>query len=89
MPTIETDLKDILTKFDQRFDRLEQKLDKIDNDLTELNINVATVKVEIVGIKEDVKDLKTTQRSQLWALIVTIIGALTAGVIRFGFFTNP
>lgn len=33
---IETDLKDVLNKLGQRFDRLEQKLDKIESNLTDL-----------------------------------------------------
>lgn len=36
---IETDLKDVLNKLDQRFDRLEQKLDKIESDLTDLKVD--------------------------------------------------
>jgi hypothetical protein len=33
----------------------------------------------------DVTDLKGSQRSQIWVLIVTVVGA----IIKFGFFPNP
>ena len=93
---IETDLKEFLGKLDQRFDRLEQRLDRIDTDLTSLKVSQAeikgelsTVKNEIAFIREDVKELKGSQRSQIWALIITVIGATITAVVKFGFFPNP
>lgn len=83
---IETDLKDILSKFDQRFDRLEQRLDRIETDLTTIKIDVATIKVEMGTIKEDVRDLKGRTSAQIWALIGIIFTAVVSAVIRFGFF---
>lgn len=83
--TIETDLKDVLNKLDQRFDRLEQKLDRIETDLTTLKVDMATVKVDLATVKEDVKDVRRNQRSQIWVLIVAIVGE----IIKFGFFPNP
>ncbi|MGL5032556.1 MAG: hypothetical protein ACRC6M_01995 [Microcystaceae cyanobacterium] len=40
-------------------------------------------------MREDVKDLKNSYRNQIWALILTVIGATAAAVIKFGFFPNP
>jgi hypothetical protein len=53
MATIETKLKDILAKFEQRFDRLDQRLDRIEADLTEIRVDTATIKVEAATVKED------------------------------------
>jgi cob(I)alamin adenosyltransferase len=50
---METDLKDILAKFEQQFDRLDQRLDRIEADLTEIKVDVATVKAKITIVKED------------------------------------
>ena len=61
---IETDLKDVLNKLDQRFDRLDQKLDKIESDLTDLKVDMATVKADLTTVKEEVKDLRGGQGSQ-------------------------
>lgn len=83
MPTmLETDLKEVLEKIDRR-------LNAIESDLTTIKVDLATVKVEAGTIKEDVKELKGSQRAQIWALIITLIGATTVAVIKFGFFPNP
>ena len=93
---IETDLKDILDRIDKRLDRIEQKfetridrmeqkfetrLDGIDQKLEIL----PRIEAEIAQLKVDVTDLKGSQRSQIWVLIVTVVGA----IIKFGFFPNP
>ena len=49
----------------------------------------STLKNELAFIREDVKDLKNSQRAQIWALIVTVIGAPITAVVKFGFFPNP
>ena len=50
---------------------------------------ISTVKNKLTFIREDVKDLKGSQRSQMWALIITVIEAMIAAVVKFGFFPNP
>jgi chromosome segregation ATPase len=87
--TIETDLKEILGEFKQEFSKLNQRLDRIEGDLTSLKVDMATVKTELNFIREDVKDLKSSQRAQIWALIITVIGATITAVVKFGFFPNP
>ena len=87
--TIETDLKEILGEFKQEFSKLNQRLDRIEGDLTSLKVDMATVKTELNFIREDVKELKGSQRSQIWALIITVIGATITAVVKFGFFPNP
>jgi chromosome segregation ATPase len=71
---VETDLKDVLAKMDNRLDRIEQKLEALPR-----------IEAEIAQLKADVTDLKGSQRSQIWVLIVTVVGA----IIKFGFFPNP
>jgi hypothetical protein len=87
--TIETDLKEVLGEFKQEFSKLNQRLDRIEGDLTSLKVDMATVKTELNFIREDVKELKGSQRSQIWALIITVIGATITAVVKFGFFPNP
>ena len=86
---IETDLKEVL-------DRIDRRLGAIESDMTTLKVSQAriegelsTVKNELAFVREDVKDLKNSQRSQIWALIITVIGATIAAVVKFGFFPNP
>ena len=74
---IETDLKDILAKLDNRLERIETKLEVLPK-----------IETEVSQIKEDVKDLKERATAQIWALIVTVIGATVAAMIKFGFLTK-
>ena len=74
---IETDLKDILAKLDNRLERIETKLEVLPK-----------IETEVSQLKEDVKDLKETATAQIWALIVTVIGATVAAIIKFGFLTK-
>jgi len=74
---IETDLKDILAKLDNRLERIETKLEVLPK-----------IEAEVSQLKEDVKDLKERATAQIWALIVTVIGATVAAIIKFGFLTK-
>lgn len=46
------------------------------------------IEAEVSQLKEDVKDLKGRATAQIWALIVTVIGATIAAIIKFGFLTK-
>ncbi|GBF53747.1 cell division trigger factor [Microcystis sp. 0824] len=46
------------------------------------------IETEVSQLKEDVKDLKGRATAQIWALIVTVIGATVAAIIKFGFLTK-
>jgi predicted nuclease with TOPRIM domain len=76
--TIETDLKEVLGE-------IKSQLNEIQRDVTTLKVDMATVKADLNTVKDDIKDLKGSQRSQIWVLIVAIVGA----IIKFGFFPNP
>jgi len=83
--TIETDLKDVLERIDKRLGSLE-------SDMTTLKVDMATVKTELTLTREDVKDIKGRATVQIWTLIgliATIITAIVATVVKFGFFPNP
>jgi hypothetical protein len=49
---------------------------------------MATVKADLTTVKEEVKDLRGSQRAQIWALIGIIFTAVVSVVIKFGFFSN-
>ncbi len=80
--TIETDLKEVLGE-------IKSQLNEIQRDVTTLKVDMATVKADLNTVKEDVKELKGSKRSQIWALIITVIGATITAVVKFGFFPNP
>jgi len=77
MATIETDLNKILEKIDNRLDKIEQKLEVLPR-----------MEVELSQLKDDVKDIKNRANAQIWTLIVAVVSALMAAIIRFGFFPN-
>ena len=79
---IQKDLTDF--KADMAKELTDFKTD-ISKDMTVLKVDMATVKTELTTIREDLKDLKGSQRSQIWVLIVAVVGA----IIKFGFFPNP
>lgn len=94
--TTETDLKEVLKEIKQEFAHLNRRLDKIDEDIVGLKISQAeikgdlkTIKTEQSFIRDDVKELRSTYRNQIWALIITVMGAIIAAVVKFGFLSNP
>jgi predicted nucleic acid-binding Zn-ribbon protein len=44
---IETDLKEILNKLDQRIERIDQRLEGIQKDVTDIKLNVVKIEGEI------------------------------------------
>lgn len=89
MTTIETDLKEIFAKFDQRFDRLEQRLDRMEGGLNDIKVSQAKMEEKLDSVDSRVKNLEDSQNKQIWTLILAITGAITAAVLKFGFFPNP
>jgi hypothetical protein len=59
---VESDLKEILNKFDQKLDKLDGKLDKLTEDVTDINLRLTKVETkldsDISTIKEDIKEIK-------------------------------
>jgi chaperonin cofactor prefoldin len=96
---IETDLKDILDRIDKRLDRIDDRFDRIDDrfdriddrfDRIEQKLEaLPRLEARLDGLDKRVENLEGSQRSQIWALIITVIGATIAAVIKFGFFPNP
>ena len=94
--TIETDLKEVLGDIQKELREIRGDLNdlkvsqaQIKGELAafqaEIKGDLTALKVEVSLIKEDVKDLKGSQRSQIWVLIVAVVGA----IVKFGFFPNP
>jgi chromosome segregation ATPase len=87
--TVEVKLEDVLAKIDNRLERIESELTDIKVSQAEIRGDIANLKTELTLTRDDVKDLKNSQRTQIWALILTVIGATITAVIKFGFFPNP
>ena len=94
--TVDTDLKEVLKEIKQEFAHLNHRLDKIDEDIVGLKISQAVIKGDLKALKteqsfirDDVNELRSTYRNQIWALIITVMGAIIAAVVKFGFLNNP
>jgi predicted nucleic acid-binding Zn-ribbon protein len=70
--TIETDLKDILNKLDQRIDRIDQRLEGIQKDVTDIKLNV-------VKIEGDIRAMET--KSSIIQPIITGVTVVFVGGI--------
>jgi chromosome segregation ATPase len=60
---IESDLKEILTRFEQRFDKLDQKLDKLNDNTTDINLRLTKVETKLDAATENIKEIKSTQKT--------------------------
>ena len=89
---IESDLKDILNKLDSKLDyidhKFEQKLDNLQKEVTDINLRLTKVETkldsEFSTFKEDIKDIKGSQKAQIWTLIGILITAVGGFIVAVG-----
>ena len=95
---IETDLKEILTRFEQRFDKLDQKLDKLGENTTDINLRLTKVETKLDAATEDIKEIKSTQKNLtrdvsdlkgVKSLIIPIVVAVTTSILTLVIRTIP
>ncbi len=95
---IETDLKEILTRFEQRFDKLDQKLDKLGENTTDINLRLTKVETKLDAATEDIKEIKSTQKTLtrdvsdlkgVKSLIIPIVVAVTTSILTLVIRTIP
>lgn len=84
MPTIETELKDILAKIDNH-------LEKIDDRLSRLETGQVRVEEKLDSLDKRVEKLEGSQSKQIWTLIGIIGTTVISVVIRYVLtaFPNP
>ncbi len=58
--TIETDLRDILNKLDQRFERMEQRFERMEQNLVDLKVGQAKIDGEIKTINTKIDGIQKT-----------------------------
>jgi len=76
--TIETDLKEVLTKIDSQ-------LEHIESGQADIKVSLAHLEEKLDSVDKRVNGLESNQNRQIWVLIVAVIGA----IVKFGFFPNP
>ena len=86
-PTIiETKLEDVLTKIDNRLERIENELINLKVSQTEIRGDIKTLDEKVTGLGKRLENQEFVNRGILTALIV----ALIAGAAKFlGLIPNP
>ena len=86
-PTIiETKLEDVLTKMDNRLERIENELINLKVSQTEIRGDIKTLDEKVTGLGKRLENQEFVNRGILTALIV----ALIAGAAKFlGLIPNP
>ena len=74
---IESDLKEILNKIDG-------KLDNLQKDVTDINLRLTKVETKLDNTVEDIKEIKGSQKAQIWTLIGILITAVGGFVVAVG-----
>ena len=86
MATIETDLKEIFTKLDQRLDRMEISLNELKVSQAEIRGDIKALDEKVNGIGKRLENQEFTNRGILVAVVIALIG----GAAKFlGVFPNP
>ena len=74
---IESDLKEILNK-------LDGKLDNLQKDVTDINLRLTKVETKLDSSIEDIKEIKGSQKAQIWTLIGILITAVGGFIVAVG-----
>ena len=80
--TIESDIKEILNRIDQRLDKLDTKIDFLSKDMTDIKVSVAKLEEKVDGISKQIDNQEFISRGILIGLIVAILGGFAK---LFGF----
>jgi tetrahydromethanopterin S-methyltransferase subunit G len=83
--SIESDLKEVLGQ-------INQKLDNLQKDVTDINLRLTKVETKLDGAVYDIKEIKGSQKAQIWALIgilFTAVAGFIVAVGKFVFSENP
>ncbi|MDJ0601126.1 MAG: hypothetical protein QNJ37_20075 [Crocosphaera sp.] len=88
---VETKLE-VLPKIETEISQLKEDVRHLQEDVKGIGTKIEVlpkIETEVSQLKENVKDLKGRANAQIWALIITVIGATIAAIVRFGFLTKP
>ena len=91
---MKTAVRDILLKLDSKIDALDAKLDnkvdaldsklstkidKLQTEVTDINLRLTKVETRSESLVDDIKEIKGSQKAQIW----TLIGILTTAIFGF------
>ena len=83
---IESDIKEILERIEKRFDKVDEKFEELGKATNNIDKRLIKVETKLDSAVEDIKEIKGTQKSQIWALISILFAAVTGFLITVGKF---
>ncbi|GBF78878.1 hemolysin XhlA family protein [Aphanothece sacrum] len=81
--TIEQDLKEILGSINQKLEKLDNRLNSLEIGQARLEEKVDGLEKDLESLREDTKEIKGSQKAQIWTLIGILGTALLGTVIRY------
>lgn len=70
--------------------RLEQKIDRLQQDTGDIKAGLAALSEKVEGMDNRLRVVEGTQKNQIWTLIILLAGTIaTASVKIFGIVGNP
>ena len=96
---LDTKLDKLSDDFDHKLDKLDNKIDKLSDDVTDINLRLTKVETKLDegvmprldALSTEIKEVKGSQKAQIWALIGILITAVGGFIIAIGkvvFFTS-
>ncbi|MEA5534155.1 hypothetical protein [Crocosphaera sp. XPORK-15E] len=89
---IKQEIKDINAKLDNNQKEIKQEIKDVNTKLDKLNtieVQIVTLTEKVEGIDKRMEKVEGTQKNQVWALIVLLVGAIATAGARLFFTTNP
>ncbi|WP_036487107.1 hemolysin XhlA family protein [Myxosarcina sp. GI1] len=81
---IETDLKEILRELKEGQKAILNKVEETNNKVEDIDKRLVRVETKLDGTVEDIKEIKGSQKAQIWTLIGVLITAVGGFVVAVG-----
>ncbi|MFM2315224.1 MAG: hypothetical protein RLZZ04_4500 [Cyanobacteriota bacterium] len=81
---IETDLKEILQELKEGQKAILKKVEETNNKVEDIDKRLVRVETKLDGTLEDIKEIKGSQKAQIWALIGVLITAVGGFIVAVG-----
>ncbi|MEY2857993.1 MAG: hypothetical protein RLZZ74_2305 [Cyanobacteriota bacterium] len=81
---IETDLKEILQELKEGQKAILKKVEETNNKVEDIDKRLVRVETKLDGTLEDIKEIKGSQKAQIWTLIGILITAVGGFIVAVG-----
>ncbi|WP_036487283.1 hemolysin XhlA family protein [Myxosarcina sp. GI1] len=81
---IETDLKEILGELKNGQKEILNKVEETNNKVEDIDKRLVRVETKLDGTVEDIKEIKGSQKAQIWTLIGVLITAVGGFIVAVG-----